>query len=145
VVHGVLRLISGQARSQQIEIVPCLPAEPLRVQGSAGLLEQVFLNLFLNALRAMQRGGTLTVSARQMREEAVILVSDTGCGIAPADIGRIFDPFYTTAPVGQGTGLGLAICYWIVRQHGGSIGAESSLGQGTTFTVRLPAAETGVE
>jgi len=140
VIRDVILLIADQARSQHIEIAPCLPAGPLPVPGSATLLEQVFLNLFLNALRAMHEGGTLTVSICQEREEVVIQVSDTGCGIAPADLDRIFDPFYTTAPVGQGTGLGLAICYSIVRQHGGSISADSSLGQGSTFTVRLPAA-----
>ena len=141
VIAGLIPLIANQALSQRIEIVPALPSTPLRVAGSASLLEQVFLNLFLNALRAMPKGGTLTVSGQPVREEVAILVSDSGCGIAPADIGRIFDPFYTTAPVGQGTGLGLAICYSIVRQHGGSISAESSLGQGSTFTVRLPAAD----
>jgi PAS domain S-box-containing protein len=139
VIRDVVLLISNQARAQQIEIVLCLPAPPVRLEGSASLLQQVFLNLFLNALRAMPQGGTLTVSTQLIREEVVTRVSDTGCGIARADIARIFDPFYTTAPVGQGTGLGLAICYSIIQQHGGSISAESSLGQGSTFILRLPA------
>lgn len=140
VLRDVTLLISNQARAQQVRIELCAANGPLRVVGSANLLQQVFLNLFLNALRAMPRGGMLTVSGELVGEQVVIRVLDTGCGIAPSEIDRIFDPFYTTAPVGQGTGLGLAVCYLIVKQQGGSIGVESSLGHGSTFTLRLPAA-----
>ena len=139
VIHEVVLLITNQALAQQVEIEVRLPSGPLRVMGSASLLQQVFLNLCLNALRAMPKGGKLAFSGEPGQKEVVIRVSDTGCGIAPADIASIFDPFYTTAPVGQGTGLGLTICYLIVKQHGGSIGVESSLGRGSTFTIRLPA------
>ncbi len=71
---------------------------------------------------------------------ALVSVRDAGCGIAPADMGRLFDPFFTTRPAGQGTGLGLSICHTIVKQHRGTLAVESNLGQGSLFVVRLPLA-----
>jgi signal transduction histidine kinase len=111
----------------------------LLVCGIAGLIEQVFLNLFLNALTAMPEGGCLTVSAVRGTSTVLVRIADTGCGIAEADIYSIFDPFYTTAAVGKGTGLGLSVCYSIVTDHGGSIEVESVPNRGSTFTVQLPA------
>ena len=140
VMREVVLLISSQALAQQVEIETRMAPGPHRVMGSASLLQQVFMNLCLNALRAMPKGGKLAFSGEPEQKDVVIRVSDTGCGIAADDIGSIFDPFYTTAPAGQGTGLGLTISYLIVKQHGGSIGVESSLGHGSTFTLRLPAA-----
>ena len=109
------------------------------VAGVASLLEQVFLNLFLNAFNAMSEGGRLRIAVDRVRAEARVRVSDTGCGIAAADIGNIFDPFFTKAPVSKGTGLGLSICYSIAKQHAGSIEVDSAPGEGSTFTVKLPA------
>jgi PAS domain S-box-containing protein len=138
-LREAIALIANQARIQKVEIAWHLPEGQLRLCGIAGLIEQVFLNLFLNALTAMPGGGRLTVSGSRSPATVTVRVSDTGCGIAEADIYNIFDPFYTTAQVGKGTGLGLSVCYSIVADHGGSIEVESIPNQGSTFTVQLPA------
>jgi signal transduction histidine kinase len=98
---------------------------------------QVLLNLVRNATEAMPRGGTLRLSARREGAEVLVSVSDTGPGIPPQDLPRVFEPYFTTKA--GGTGLGLAIAERIVSEHGGRIEAASSPGQGATFTVRLPA------
>jgi two-component system, NtrC family, sensor kinase len=103
-------------------------------------LQQVFLNLFLNARDAMPSGGWLTISTRLDGAEAVAEVSDTGNGISPEHLQRIYDPFFTTKPMGQGTGLGLSITYGIVREHEATIQCESTPGKGTTFEMRFAAA-----
>jgi signal transduction histidine kinase len=86
----------------------------------------------------MPSGGTVDVLAEQAPGDVLLRVTDTGEGISKEDLDKIFDPFFTRAPLGKGTGLGLSICYSIVDQHGGSIGVESESGKGSTFTVRLP-------
>jgi PAS domain S-box-containing protein len=138
-LQEALTLIANQARIQKIEVACDFPAEPVLTLGIASLLEQVFLNLFLNALNAMPDGGSLKITLERMSQEAVVQVSDTGCGIASADIGKIFDPFYTRAPVGKGMGLGLPISYAIIQQVSGSIEVETVPGAGSTFTIRFPA------
>lgn len=102
------------------------------------LLQQVFLNLFLNAINAMPQGGTMTLNLDQKDGEVWVRVADTGRGIAPGDLDHIFDPFYTRSPAGKGTGLGLSICYSIVKEHSGVIEVKSEVGQGSTFMVKLP-------
>jgi signal transduction histidine kinase len=139
VVREALTLVANQTRLQKIEVACDFPAQPVVVLGISGLLEQVFLNLFLNAANAMPGGGGLKITLERVSGEAVVRVSDTGCGIAGADIDNIFDPFHTRAPVGKGTGLGLSISYSIVKQLSGAIGVESVEGQGTVFTLRFPA------
>jgi len=109
------------------------------VSGMEHKLQQVFLNLFLNAKDAMPRGGWLTIATRVDGERAIVEVADTGSGIPSEHIARIYDPFFTTKAIGQGTGLGLSITYGIVREHDGAIDCDSTPGQGTRFTVRLPA------
>jgi two-component system NtrC family sensor kinase len=101
-------------------------------------LNQVFLNLLVNAGQSIEGNGTITISTGFDDSEAWIAIADTGCGIAPENLNRIFDPFYTTKPVGQGTGLGLSVSHSIVRKHGGRIDVDSEPGKGTRFTVRLP-------
>ena len=101
-------------------------------------INQVFLNLLVNAGQSIGANGTITLSTGADRDEAWICVADTGCGIAPENLNRIFDPFFTTKPVGEGTGLGLSVSHSIVRKHGGRIDVESEIGRGTRFTVRLP-------
>ncbi|CAM4224747.1 GAF domain-containing sensor histidine kinase [Corallococcus exiguus] len=103
-------------------------------------LVQVFVNLITNACHAMQPGGGVYLSTLQEGPEAVVRVRDTGTGIEQRNLSRIFEPFFTTKPEGRGTGLGLSICQGIVENHGGRLTVESTLGQGTTFTVRLPLA-----
>ena len=105
-------------------------------------LNQVFLNLLVNAGQAIEGAGTITISTGVDGDEAWIAVADTGCGIPAANLNRIFDPFFTTKPVGQGTGLGLSVSHSIVRKHGGSLEVESEVGRGTRFTIRLPLART---
>ncbi len=103
-------------------------------------VDQVFLNLLANAAQAIAGPGAITVETRREGDAAVIVVADTGPGIAPDALGRVFDPFFTTKPVGEGTGLGLSISYEIVTKHGGEIRAENAPGGGAVFTVRIPLA-----
>lgn len=137
-VRDALTLVANQAGLQQIKMVAELPDDPVRVSGVPSLLQQVFMNLLLNALDAMPKGGLLRVSIERAGTEGVVRINDTGHGIPSGEIENIFDPFYTTRPVGRGTGLGLPICYSIVQQHFGAIDVESVGGTGSTFTVRLP-------
>jgi signal transduction histidine kinase len=100
----------------------------------------VFLNLFLNARDAMPKGGWLTIVTREDRNGAIVEVADTGSGIPPEQLSRIYDPFFTTKEIGKGTGLGLSITYGIVQEHGGTINCDSAIGQGTRFSLTLPLA-----
>jgi signal transduction histidine kinase len=110
------------------------------VIGTEQKLQQVFLNLFLNAKDAMPKGGWLTIATRADSGQAIVEVSDTGSGIPSEYLARIYDPFFTTKAIGQGTGLGLSITYGIVREHDGTIDCDSAVGQGTRFTLRFPLA-----
>lgn len=139
VIRQAGTLIANEARLQKIEILFNFPSRPILVAGIASLLEQVFLNLFFNAMNAIADSGSLTISVEETAGKAIVHVQDTGCGIADKDIDKIFDPFYTNARMGGGTGLGLSICYSIVKQHSGSIDVDSVLGKGTTFIVTFPA------
>ncbi len=109
---------------------------PIYAQGER--LQQVFINIILNALDAMPEGGELRIETAEVNNEAVIKISDTGTGIKKEHLPRIFDPFFTTKGIGKGTGLGLSISYAIIKEHEGRISVESTEGQGTTFTVALP-------
>lgn len=140
IFQDTLKLVDNQAKIQKIAISVSLDIRHAMVRGNASLLQQVFLNLFLNAMNAMPDGGTLTLSMARTDEELLVSMTDTGHGIPKDDIENIFDPFYTRAPVGKGTGLGLSICYSILKQHSGSLQVESVQGRGATFTVRLPIA-----
>jgi signal transduction histidine kinase len=113
------------------------------ILGNAGKLQQVFLNLFLNAKDAMPDGGTLRIETAN-HGSAQVIIRDTGSGIASEHLGRIFDPFFTTkngngATERRGTGLGLAVTYGIIQEHGGKVHVESRVGSGTTFTLEFPA------
>ena len=96
------------------------------------------MNIFLNAINAMPSGGVLSITVNMVEDRVIVRISDTGVGIPAGDLDKIFDPFHTSSPVGQGTGLGLSICYSIIRQHLGSIQAESRYGQGASIIVTLP-------
>ncbi len=119
---------------RDIDEIPPLKINPDQMQ-------QVFLNLILNAVDAMPGGGSLTVSMKRKNGWVEVAFGDTGSGIDEAIINRIFDPFFTTKPLGKGTGLGLSICYGIIREHKGTIAVKSKEGKGTTFTIRLPVDE----
>jgi two-component system NtrC family sensor kinase len=102
-------------------------------------MQRVLMNLILNAVHAMENGGTMTIVAKQTDENEIFFqVMDTGTGISKEDIGKVFDPFYTTKEVGKGTGLGLSVSHGIVEKHGGRIEVESEVGKGAVFTVFLP-------
>jgi len=137
-IDEALELVTHQARIQQIEIVKSAGEDSLIISGISGLIQQVFMNLFMNAINAMPDGGTLAVSLERVKNEILVYIADTGQGIAKENLDKIFDPFYTTSPVGKGTGLGLSVCYSIVKQHFGSIEVDSQIGEGTTLCVRLP-------
>jgi len=108
--------------------IPCFP----------GQLNQVFLNLIVNARQAIRGKGTITISTKKENEKVIIKISDTGAGIATEHLSKIFDPGFTTKGVGVGTGLGLSICYQIIKSHHGDITVQSEAGRGTTFTITLP-------
>jgi len=108
-------------------------------------IEQVLINLIQNAVQAMSSGGALTIALNVMGQHALLTVADTGVGIGPEQIGRVFDPFYTTKSEGEGTGLGLSVTYGIISQHGGEIWASSERDRGTTFSIRLPIREQAPE
>jgi PAS domain S-box-containing protein len=131
-------LVEGQFRKGRIKISLELdPALPTTL-GNGGRLQQVFMNLFLNARDAMPKGGRLQV--RTFREDSalVVQVQDNGRGIAPEDVKRIYDPFFTRKGVGKGTGLGLSVSWGIIQEHAGRIKVDSTPGHGTVFTVQLP-------
>lgn len=138
VVNEVLAQIEPQLVAASVKVRRELAAAPVPVQGVEFKLQQVFLNLFLNARDAMPNGGWLTVRTRAEGGEAVVEVADTGSGIAPDVLPRIYDPFFTTKEMGKGTGLGLSVTYGVVREHRGVIRCESESGRGTRFTLQFP-------
>jgi len=116
-------------------------AEVPAVMGNASDLTQVFVHLLLNAAQALaERGGVVTVTTAAENGQVAVRIADNGHGIPPENLARVFEPFFTTRPVGEGTGLGLAVCHGIINRHGGTIDIESVPGVGTTVTVRLTAA-----
>ena len=140
VLNDVLSLVEHQFQVQHVRVRRDLSATAVPVVGSEQKLQQVFLNLFLNAKDAMPKGGWLSVATSLKEGKAVVEVADTGSGIPSEHLARIYDPFFTTKSIGRGTGLGLSISYGIVREHHGSIECESILGQGTRFVVEFPPA-----
>ena len=138
VVGDVVGLLEHQLETGKVKVRRELSAQAPVVDGVEYKLQQVFLNLFLNARDAMPRGGWLAVSTKIENQAVVIEVADTGSGIPSEHLARIYDPFFTTKSIGQGTGLGLSIAYGIIREHDGTMQVESSVGQGTRFTLRLP-------
>jgi len=111
------------------------------VLGARQELEQVLLNLLVNAWHAMPGGGTITITTERRDAQAVVAVTDTGCGIPEEHMSRLFEPFFTTKPPEQGTGLGLAVAHQLITGQGGHIDIASQVNQGTTVTLTLPLAE----
>jgi len=140
IVGDVLSLLEHQFKMSRIQVRRELAGEAIVVRGVEYKLQQVFLNLFLNARDAMPKGGWLSVATRADEGQAVVEVTDTGVGIPVEHIGRIYDPFFTTKPEGRGTGLGLSVTYGIVQEHGGTLLCESGVDQGTRFRLLLPLA-----
>jgi PAS domain S-box-containing protein len=143
VINDVLSLLEHQLKAVNIQVRRDLCAAPVMVSGVEHKLQQVFLNLFINARDAMPKGGWLSITTRVTPDGPAVLVGDTGPGIPAEHLSRIYDPFFTTKSLGQGTGLGLSITYGIVREHDGTLSCESRVGEGTTFTLTFPGAAAG--
>jgi two-component system, NtrC family, sensor kinase len=135
IIEGVVSLNKKFFQKEEMRIISNLDT-PLPVYGNKDQLEQVFMNLILNAKAAMETGGTLKIQVKKDNGEIIAQFIDTGCGIAPDRINKIFDPFFSTKP--NGTGLGLFVSYGIIQSHHGSIEVKSKVNKGTTFTIRLP-------
>ncbi len=131
-------LVEHQTSFQNVRLVksyePALPS----IMADPHQLQQVFINVILNAYQAMPHGGTLYITTRAEGPELQAIFTDTGTGIPPENVQHIFDPFFTTKEVGEGTGLGLSVSYGIIKAHGGDIEVESQTGKGTTFVIKLP-------
>ena len=136
----VLLLTRLQAQKDGVE-VDLKVGETPPVLANPEQIKQAFLNLVLNALQAMPEGGTLTLAAEMEEDRLRLRFSDTGQGISPENLERVFNPFFTTRR--NGTGLGLAITHRIIQGHGGRMEVESRVGEGTTFSVVLPVAKEG--
>jgi hypothetical protein len=141
VIADVLSLLEHQLKAGHVQVRRDFASPAPVIEGFEFKLQQVFLNLFLNARDAMQKGGWLSVATRADSGGVVVEVADTGGGIPREHLSRIYDPFFTTKAIGRGTGLGLSITYGIVREHDGTIACESTTGVGTRFTLTFsPAA-----
>jgi signal transduction histidine kinase len=136
-IDSTIRLLSSYYSSGRIVLRRDYAELPL-VNCYAGQLNQVWMNLLVNAAQAVGDQGEVTISSRLEDNSVAVAISDTGCGIPEDKLSKIFDPFFTTKPVGEGTGLGLSISYGIVERHGGTINVLTQVGKGTTFTVTIP-------
>jgi signal transduction histidine kinase len=145
ILDGVVALLQHAAGRRQVMLTADVEPDVPHVLTDPGQLQQVLINLVLNAVDATPAGGRVEIAARPMsqdgRDGLTVAVRDTGVGISPDVLPRIFEPFYSTKGAGRGSGLGLAICRDILLAHDGDIRAESEVGAGSTFTVWLPAAE----
>lgn len=140
VLRETVSLIQHQLDKARVEVCLNLTEGLPAIRGNSGKLQQVFLNLLLNARDAMDGGGQLTVHSYFTREHVRVEVADTGQGIAPENLNRIYDPFFTTKGAKKGTGLGLSVTYGIVQEHGGTIEVDSQVGRGTRFALEFPIA-----
>jgi two-component system NtrC family sensor kinase len=138
VIRDTARLLGNEMKLAGVELSIIMDDELPSVTGDPRNIQQVFLNLMLNAIQAMPQGGKLVVKGAVMDGFVRVDVQDTGTGIPEEDLARVFDPFFTTKEPGMGTGLGLAVSYGIIETHRGKIHVESALGKGSTFSVHLP-------
>ncbi|HOW36405.1 MAG TPA: ATP-binding protein [Candidatus Omnitrophota bacterium] len=148
IIDAAVLLVEARAKACAIKIRCNYAQDDIFVNGDNILLEQVFFDLFMNAIDAMPNGGEIVIVTRVKlslekkgkSKEVIIEIKDSGCGIAPENIPKAFDPFFTTKEPGKGTGLGLSTAYLILERHNGSIGLESQVGVGTTVVITLPSA-----
>lgn len=141
VIEKSIDLIAHQASIQSIKIEKKVKPDIPRIMIDKGQIQQVFINILLNAIEAMPQGGTLTVSSGIQDQMLAIGFTDTGAGIPEENLRKIFDPFFTTKKQGRGTGLGLSVSYGIIERHHGRLEVKSKVGKGTTFTIWLPIEE----
>jgi signal transduction histidine kinase len=137
-IESVVSFVEYKLKKSNIEFINEIPGN-LHATIDPHDLQQLLLNLFINAIHAMGSGGVLRVSGCYKDALVQVRITDSGCGIAPENVGRIFDPFFTTKPVGEGTGLGLWLSYEITKNNNGQISVESEVGKGTAFVVTFPA------
>ena len=142
-IEDVLTLMMYEMRSENITVKKDLQLSLPEVSGDRQLLEQVVVDILMNARWAIQskkEPGTITIETRyeKGRDAVCISISDTGVGMPQENIDRIFEPFFTTKPAGQGTGLGLSVVYNVIKEHKGTIEAKSEVNKGTTFKITLP-------
>jgi hypothetical protein len=142
VLDDTIQLLEVQLRNTEITVTRHYETDLPLALGHAPKLQQVFMNLILNARDAMPNGGMLNITTESDIDSVIVSFSDNGAGIAPAHLAKIYDPFFTTKQIGKGTGLGLAVSYGIVQEHGGKITVQSEVGVGTSFQITLPAAST---
>jgi len=138
-VANVVKLVGRQKELEKLSIRLNYSSEPVIIYGDVNQLQQVFLNMILNAIDATADDGKIKITTKVDENYAQIIFEDTGCGIAPDNLDKIFEPFFTTKSPGKGTGLGLSICYGIIEEHKGKISVSSSgIGKGSAFTISLP-------
>ncbi len=144
-IETSLRLATFDKSFKKLTIEQIIDENLPKINADQDQLQQVFLNLFLNARDAMPDGGKLSIKTFCVNKEIVVEVADTGTGINRQDTKKIFDPFFTTKSAGKGTGLGLAVCYGIITAHGGKIEATENEPNGTSFLIFLPQNEKAAE
>jgi two-component system NtrC family sensor kinase len=144
VIEETLSLVTHPFRTAHVNVIKMLQTDLPPVLGSNNRLQQVFLNLFMNARDAMPAGGMLEVRTVCSNGYVEIEVTDTGTGIPRENLPRIFDPFFTTKSTGRGTGLGLSVSYGIIKEHAGKIDVRSTPGKGTSFRLEFPVARKAV-
>ena len=141
VLTKAMAIITHPAELQNIRLIADLTPELPDTQGDSDKLQQVFVDIMVNALQAMPEGGALTVRTKMTESSKFmeIEITDTGCGVPQEHMSKLFDPFFSTKRTGEGTGLGLSVALGIVEKHNGVIDVKSKIGEGSTFTIRLPA------
>jgi two-component system NtrC family sensor kinase len=140
VLERSLDMLVKQAVFQNVEVTKSLAGDIPTIIADGDQLQQVFMNIIINACEAMEGGGRLKLSTHhdEINRKIIVEIEDTGCGIPEENTDRVFEPFFTTKEVGKGTGLGLAVSYGIITKHRGTISVESEDGQGATFVIKLP-------
>ena len=137
IIQSALSVANNELKYKH-QVKTHLMKQPANVFGKAGQLQQVFINMFVNAAQAMPDGGELDITSYLIKDSVIVTIRDTGCGMDKATQAKLFNPFFTTKPVGEGTGLGLSISYSIIEGHQGHVQIDSEVGKGTTFTLTFP-------
>ncbi len=143
VLRETISFLDHQLEVSQVTVVTRFESGLPAILGHDGKLQQIFTNIIINAMQAVGKAGTITVTTRSAEERVIIEIQDTGEGIPPEIQGKIFEPFFTTKEIGQGTGLGLSVTYGLVQDLHGDIAVHSEVGHGTTFTVSFPVCGSG--
>ena len=138
ILNKTLTFVANEIHVNKVQLKKELTPNLPQINGNYNNLQQVFLNIFLNAIQAMPDGGILNVKSAIENSSIRIDISDTGTGITEENKEKIFDPFFSTKVIGEGTGLGLSVSYGIVKQHHGDIFVSSELGKGCTFSILIP-------